>query len=165
MFMKFALALLATPSLLLNGTWHETYSNNYVQTTSQVDWKCVVVHVRVDDDGDMTLQKTASLHGGPINMTSPLVRTKLQGNTFATPTSFRSSVTYDVHPYDNRTVVITGEEVPAMYVWTRPPESDDEDDYDPVDVPRILAFAEKLGFHSSDRYYNEMVQTYDARSC
>lgn len=155
-------ALVVAKPISLNGTWLQLYSNGYVQSTSEIDWRCVRVQALVDGS-DLSIQKTASLHGGPISVTSPLIHARLlDDNKFAVPTSLRSSVTYDVHVYDNNTVVITAEQTPALYVWTRPFPADDDD---PIDVPRLAAFTQRIGFESNDPYYNRIVQTYNNTQC
>lgn len=162
------LALLHTAhaaTVTLHGKWNQLFSNLYVYRTSEVDWKCVRVFVDVNGS-TMSFYKRASLHGGPVDVTTPVLHTTLMNDKFAVPTSFRSSITFNVHPYNNHTVIVTGEEVPALYAWVRPDAVDrDNDDDQVLDVPRLLAFVKHIGFASRDPSDDVLVETYDRKAC
>lgn len=146
----------------LNGTWKQTYSNVYVQSTTEIDWKCIKVYVKThDSDSTMTFHKTASLHGGPMMVTTPTFEAHIVKDTF-----IYKQKTYDVHPYSNDTYVITGKDNPSMFVWTRDDGGKiNNDESAPVDVPRLTAFLNKLGHMDTVSKYRDIVQTYDDASC
>ena len=146
------------------GTWNQVYSNNYVQTTTEIDWKCIKVYTYLDKNTDLAIFKVAHLHGGPQVVVTPVVSADLRdnkitvkGNPRASNSPVKIDSTYDIHPYSNDTVVITGDNNPALYVWTR--EGSDEE---PVDIPRLLAFADKLGFQL---HKDQIVPTYNRTTC
>lgn len=145
----------------MNGTWNQLYSNQYVQLTTEIDWKCIKVYVSTNDtSNEMTFFKKASLHGGPQYVVTPKVHAKLYND----PTKYKvcsTNKTYDIHHYSNATVVITGKNDPSLYVWQRVSEDDDDDDDDPVvDVPRLVVFVKKLGMR--EQIY---VKTYNKTTC
>jgi hypothetical protein len=149
----------------LDGTWKQTYSNVYVQSTTEIDWHCIQVFVTMTDPAatQMTFYKKASLHGGPIMVTTPTYEAHLVNDTF----TLREK-NYDIHPYSNDTYVITGKDDPSMFVWTREDDSsDDNDEQAPIDVPRLTAFIKKLGIetHTPIGNYGKIVQTYDSNTC
>jgi hypothetical protein len=81
----------------------------------------------------------------------------VKGNPRSSNSPVKVDSVYDVHQLSNDTVVITGEDKPALFVWTR--EGSDER---PLDIPRLVAFADKLGFKIND---NQIVPTYDKTNC
>lgn len=144
---------------VMNGTWKQLYSNQYVQLTTEIDWKCITVYVSVNDDGsnEMTFYKKAKLHGGPQDVVTPKVHAHLYNNQTKYKVS-STNKTYDIHPYSNGTVVITGKNDPSFYVWQR--SQDDDDDDDVVDVPRLVVFVKKLGVREQT-----YIKTYDKTTC
>lgn len=142
----------------LNGTWKQLYSNQYVQLTTEIDWKCIQVYVSVNDDSrEMTFYKKAKLHGGPQDVVTPNVHARLYNNQTKYKVSSNNK-TYDIHPYSNDTVVITGVNDPSFYVWQLSDEDDDDDDV--VDVPRLVVFVNKLGLREQT-----YIKTYDKTTC
>lgn len=108
--------------------------------------------------------KVAHLHGGPQVVVTPTVTADLRndkitvkGNPRSPNTPVKVDSMYDVHTYSNDTMVITGDNNPALYVWTR--EGSDEE---PVDIPRLLAFVDNLGFQLNK---DQIVPTYDKTTC
>lgn len=159
-----AFLLAPAAALSLTGAYRQTHSNMYVQYTTEVDWKCVTVHVTADDDA-MTLDvyKKARLHGGPVTVITPVQRALLGNNKFTVTTPLSSKFTrqtYDVHTFVNDTLVITGEETPSLYVWQRANSS-----AEPVDIPRLLAFLRNISFDVPDATYREITPTYDVNTC
>lgn len=173
-FLGLLVAASALPAkTMMNGTWLQLFSNNYVQTTTEVDWKCITVHVDtfVHDENRFVLFKTAKLHGGPQMVITPVVQGTWEGTsddapsfTLTTATSLTSTQTgYDVHRYNNHTLVITGKTKPALYVWTR--GRGRGDDAEPVDIPRLMTYIQDLGVQTNDTHYNNMLQTYNDTDC
>lgn len=153
-------------SALKAGVYDQVYSNAYVQSTTEMDWKCIQVYVYVNTTRDdsttaVFVHKTAHLHGGPQIVTTPVIETKVANNSM-TITSKATKVTkaYDIHDYSNDTMVITGRDDPALYVWTRQGSRED-----PVDIPRLLVYVQDLGFHVKDPIYSKIVSTYDKETC
>lgn len=153
-------------SLNMTGLFHQTYSSTYVQSTSEIDWKCVKVHVTPTprDPAWIEIYKEAHLHGGPATVTTPVQLAQLNGSSFTittrgimSPTRVR---TYDVHAYTNDTYVITGKDDPALYVWTRANSTDE-----PVDIARLSAYVDELGFDVPDPMYRNITPTYNPKTC
>lgn len=151
----------------MTGVYRQTHSNMYVHYTTEIDWKCVQVHVTVDEDAaSLEIYKRARLHGGPITVTTPVQKAQVVGdNKFTvithnalTPVSYLRA--YDVHPYSNDTYVITGEDTPSLYVWQLADSSEE-----PVDIARLQAFLEKIGFYVPDPHYRNISVTYDLDTC
>lgn len=119
-----------------SGTWIQAYSNAYVQTTSEVDWRCVTVDVALDrDEGTLLLTKHASLHGGPTNVSSyPMEMdfpVQADDVVILTPVGAQgprlrgkslSSRHYQIRTETPELVILTGldDGAPAVYVWIRP---------------------------------------------
>ena len=147
----------------LTGTWHQVYSNKYVGSTTEMDWKCIKVHAHTQG-AQLSIYKVANLHGGPQTIITPLVKAHLDKNKIIMHENARSSaspvkqdVTYDVHTYSNDTVIITGEDNPALFVWTR--EGSQEE---PVNIPRLMAFVDTIGFQLNA---DQIVPTYNKATC
>lgn len=145
----------------LHGTFYQTYSNMYVQSTTEIDWKCIKVYVdSLENPPRIVFHKTASLHGGPLNVTTPTVEAKILDNAFSIPSSGLTKI-YDIHDYSTNTLVITGRDTPALYVWNRQGSHDDE----PVDIPRLLVYMHDIDFRVHDPFYSKIVLTYDDEQC
>lgn len=119
----FGLILLLAPTVTATlrpyeGRWDQVYSNYYIQSTSEIDWKCITVDLNLtDDDNKILMSKTASLHGGPI-----FIRTI--NTTIAEVTSnvwqmgkipFILRKTDDERSY----LVLTGLDNLSLFVWAR----------------------------------------------
>lgn len=150
----------------ITGIYRQTHSNMYVQYTTEIDWKCVQVHVKVDDNAtDLEIYKQARLHGGPVTVTTPVQKALLGSNKFTVvvehnsvpPVNVRS---YDIHPYSNDTYVITGEDTPSLYVWQLADSTEE-----PVDIARLQTFLKKIGFDIPDPHYRNITATYDPSTC
>ena len=155
-----AVAWAAAPTSL-SGTWKQVFSNRYVQSTSEMDWRCIKAYAMVTDK-HAYIHKLARLHGGPQIVVTPIFtahvddgKMTMQHSLIETPVK-KDSV-YDIHAFTNDTIVITGEDNPALFVWTR-----DGSEEDPVDIPRLLAFVDKIGFKLNEA---DIVQTYDKDTC
>ena len=149
----------------IEGAYHQTHSNMYVQYTTEIDWKCVKVHANVDNDTTLSLQKQARLHGGPVTVMTPIQTAVLGPNksnfTVETPHSSRfPRQTYDLHWYTNDTVVVTGEETPALFVWQRANTTEE-----PVDIARLETFLAEIPFDVPDPIYRKIASTYDRSTC
>ena len=147
----------------LTGTWDQVYSNKYVQSTTEMDWKCIKVHAYAQDK-QLNIYKVAHLHGGPQVVITPLVTAHLDNDKINIQKNARSSAspvkkddTFDVHKYSNDTIIITGDDNPALFVWTR--EGSQEE---PIDIPRLMAFAETIGFEVDQ---DQIVSTYNKTTC
>lgn len=144
--------------VMTSGTYNQLYTNSYVDATTEIDWKCTKVHVTItkppndNDARHIAFHKTANLHGGPQQVRTPTVSGSIEGNTLTLDTSV-----LDIHPYDNDTVVLTGTTNPSFYVWTRSANTSSE----PADIPRMMAFANKLGLSAPVK----LVQTYNHTVC
>ena len=158
-------------AIQINGTWNQRFSSMYVQSTTEGDWRCIKVNVTVDDQNRVSWYKTAHLHGGPLTVTTDTRYAQLHGDKVTVKTHvdalrlkdtkvmMKTTSVYDVHSYSNQTLVITGEDDPALYVWTK--EGYDEG----IDVPRLHAYLQELGFIVKDDEYNFIVETYDNSKC
>ena len=168
---------LALTTADLAGTWRQAYSNAYVQATAEIDWGCVEVDIEVPDEaaGQLVLRKRALLHGGPQNVTTPAFPARLADGhklvfpSAATvvvhtlrgaPVSIKADRVFDLHSYDNDTLVVTGANDPALLVWTKgaaaaqsPSKAD------------IEAYVQALGFRPEDPDYATVSPTYNATAC
>lgn len=166
MFLRSFIAFLLAPTaaVSLTGSYRQTHSNMYVQYTSEIDWKCVKVHATADDDNMvLDLYKEAKLHGGPVTVVTPVQRAILTKDKFTVATPMSSKFTrqsYDLHWYDNDTLVVTGEQTPALYVWQRANSS-----AEPADIARITAYLRNISFDVPDPTYREIKPTYDVKTC
>ncbi len=145
-------------ALDLAGSYRQTYSNLYVQYTTEIDWKCVTVHATVGDAAHrLEIYKKARLHGGPVTITTPVQQASMGPSNFTVAHPKR---TYDVHAFVNDTVVVTGVETPSLYVWQRSNSSEE-----PVDIPRLAAFLDSIHFDVPDTTYRKITATYDVHTC
>ena len=148
----------------LTGAYLQTYSNMYVQYTTEIDWKCIKVFVSEDKDARfIDIYKEARLHGGPVKVTTPIQRAVLGNANFTVEMPLSSRFprqSYGTHWFTNDTLVITGEEVPALYVWQRHNSTEE-----PADIPRLVEFLDKIPFDVPDKTYREIVSTYNSSSC
>ncbi len=156
--------------LLTTGTYNQLYTNAYVDSTTEIDWKCTQVHVTVHDDNHgvrVVYHKTAQLHGGPQTVKTPTFAGRLIGGTLTSNAS-----EWDLHSYNPETLVLTGTTNPSMYVWTRSTsssesesesesESDSGNSGEPADIPRLMVFVTKLGLRAPLR----LVPTYNDTAC
>jgi hypothetical protein len=157
-----AVAWAAASTTPLAGTWKQIFSNKYVQSTMEMDWRCIKAYAMVTDQY-VFIHKIARLHGGSQIVVTPITTAHIDDNkvTVAHPTiqtPVKKDTVYDIHEYSNDTIVITGEDNPALFVWTR----DGSHDEDPVDIPRLMAFVDKIGFKLNE---TDIVKTYDKDTC
>jgi hypothetical protein len=149
-------------STSLSGTWKQVFSNRYVQSTSEMDWRCIKAYAMVTDK-HVFVHKLARHHGGPQIVGTPSLTAQIDGGKMTRQhslieTPVKKDSVYDIHAFSNDTIVITGEDNPALFVWTR----DGSRDPDPVDIPRHMAFVDKIGFKVNE---TDIVQTYDENTC
>ena len=152
----------AATSTSLSGTWRQIYSNAYVQTTREVDWRCIKAYV-IENETGVYIHKIARLHGGPATVVTPVFAVRVKDNKMtvhhtSVETPVKRDTLYDIHEFSNDTVIITGEDNPALYVWTR----DGSRDEGGVDIPRLMAFVDKIGFKLNA---TDIVPTYDKNAC
>lgn len=154
----------------VNGTWRQVYTNTFVQGTTEIDWRCVVVDVTLVNGSRADIRKSARLHGGPviINVTthvefdeSTLAFRKDVGMFAPSLRSMPTHLTYNLHPFDNQTWVITGQEEPSVVVWTQDEGSGSE----PQDISRLSEYLEELDFDPPDDEYKKLILTYDTTLC
>lgn len=136
MFSKVLTGLLALVPLVmssltidhLRGPWVQTYSDYFVQMTTEIDWHCVRVNFTdpvtqsMYLEGSLVVTKDALLHSpldGP-RVTSPpkIVSVDAEGSTMTLWVN-EASVTYDVRMAEDDLVVVTGATDPSVYVWTK----------------------------------------------
>ena len=58
-----AVAAVAVDLRTISGPWMQAYSDYYVQSSSEIDWKCVGAEFVVHNETLLTLNKHARLHG------------------------------------------------------------------------------------------------------
>lgn len=109
---------------MLAGNWSQVVSNYYVQSTTEVDWKCVTVHVDVQDPASIAVAKTAFLHSPKYGRlyTTPTQIYSMTEDTLVTRVpgeSLRRSRSYLIRSASADLVVLTGIEDPAVYVWSK----------------------------------------------
>jgi hypothetical protein len=162
LLLQYLTSALALTTADLTGTWHQVYSNAYIQATTEIDWHCVRVDIAEGGDGEVVVVKQASLHGGPQNVTTPAFRARLVDGHRLAPavavSNLRGAAAFDLHPYPNDTLVVTGVAEPALFVWTRegkpaPPAGD------------VEVFAKDLGFLPVDPAYALVGTAYNATAC
>jgi hypothetical protein len=147
--------------LSLAGSYRQTHSNMYVQYTTEIDWKCVMVYATANDEDDPTtldLYKQARLHGGPVTITTPVQKVEVGPSNLTVAQPLKQ--TYGIHWLNNDTVVITGQETPSLYVWQRSNSSGE-----PVDIPRLTAYLTTIPFDVPDATYRQIRVTYDVENC
>ena len=47
----------------ISGPWTQAYSDYYVQTTAEIDWKCIDTNINIVNDTSLVIHKHARLHG------------------------------------------------------------------------------------------------------
>ena len=113
---SFLTCLIPTVSALLIGEWQQVYSDNFVQTTTEIDWYCVNVSVEVKPFSILTVTKNAFLHGGDTEYESlPDVMTLEDGLVTIGGRAFIDRYG-DSNP---NTTVLTGLDNLSLFVWTR----------------------------------------------
>ena len=137
------------------GDWQQSYSDAYVQTTSEVDWKCVEVHVEKANGNDTVLgvSKTAYLHRIPS--LTPFFRT--EKTTVNTTLRVKEDDTLEVsdgsflpHSLEVRIleddmVVLTGIELPTLYIWTK-------QSTDTANISRVLEDLERWNYVTPEKF-------------
>lgn len=99
-----------------HGTWVQPLSNYYVQTTSEIDWKCVKADF-YREHGNLYLVKTAYLHDPSTGSNVTTVPALVTFDT-ANSTMTLSSDVLDIRYASEHIVVVTGRTTPSVYVWT-----------------------------------------------
>lgn len=101
----------------LSGEWYQTFSSHLVQSTFEIDWKCVrvSVHPVEEESGKYEVSSTARLHGGPVVYHSPPTTYELVNDKLVS-----GPLSYDVHSLSNgSTLVLTNEFQPLVFVLER----------------------------------------------
>lgn len=97
------------------GTWWQVYSTAYIQYTTEIDWHCVRVDISSVDQSTFVLSKTVSLHGGDVQMTTPLklLSATTTGEWYIGGEGFISR-------YESQDLILlTGMNNFSLYVWSR----------------------------------------------
>lgn len=149
----------AAPPQNLTGDWFQVWSDHYVQSTTEIDWKCVVARMEESLEGGWELTKHARLHSvvGP-RVTTPTTRmvwkeaeaefeVRSKAATAATTTYRLRELTPDAW-------VLTGNEDPSLYVFTKDVDTFWKD----KEVP-LLAQLDAWGY--TDKYKTPL-RSYDA---
>jgi hypothetical protein len=123
-FLALASATLAAGGFVPHGTWLQPLSNYYVQTTSEVDWKCVEATF-YKDHGQLFMVKTAVLHdietGNNVSSVPVEVNFDADNNTMTLSIPGGSSSlddVYDIREASEHLIVVTGRDSPSVFVWT-----------------------------------------------
>ena len=119
-----AFILLALPVMgIHNGIWIQSMSNYYVQSTSEIDWKCVLVQITEPGDGTFLINKTALMHspvdGVPVETPAATFVLNTDASTLVQRTGLRRSSHFQVREDTPDTLILTGLDDPSAYVWTR----------------------------------------------
>jgi hypothetical protein len=145
----------ATTASVLAGNWTQVLSNYYVQTTTEIDWKCVRVHVVESIPGRLTLYKSAvqhsavdgvPVHAYPVNMT-------LEDQTYLVPYPRQflrrpgDPPSLHIRRADRDLAVLTGRNDISLYVWTRKSLSE----YYMTDHVQVLADLGLWGYVTFDK--------------
>lgn len=179
LLLQYLASALALTTADVAGTWRQVYSNPYVQATAEIDWACVEVDIAAPfpDPETLVLTKRAYLHGGPQTVTTPgfsatledghkLVFPKAAAIVVHTlrgaPASIKVDRVFDLHRYNNDTLVVTGENDPTLLVWARGQGADPANVPSPEDVE---AFVANLGFRPANPAYATVKSTYNATAC
>ncbi len=149
------------------GPWIQPLSNNYVQQTTEVDWKCVQVEMIPRDKDQWWMIKTANVHGlsaltiFPAQQLTYLPHKNVVHISYSTDRrTLRSLVTNVTYVYtvryfnDSTMVVLTGDPEPSVFVWVRPWAS--------VSLPDIVAKLHQWAYTGTDK---EPQSTIDPSLC
>jgi len=156
-------ACAAAPNVI-SGSWKQLYSNNYVQLTTEIDWRCIKAYAfQSENETEVYIHKLARLHGGMQIVITPILTAHVEDNQLTIqrptdPSPVKEDRVYDIHEYSNDTLVITGEDNPALFVWRR----DGSLEKNSIDIPRLMAFAADIGFKVRE---TDIVNTYDKNEC
>jgi len=114
-FLLLPLAAAASALPGLSGLWYQTFSSHFLQSSFEIDWKCVQVEVLPVEENSYQVFRTARLHGGPVIYRPPPATFEYVNSTLVSP-----PFVYDVHVISNKsTVVLTDEFQPFIYVFER----------------------------------------------
>jgi hypothetical protein len=123
----------------------------YVQTTSEVDWKCVTVSLTEPEPGVLTMVKSARLHSASDGVTvdSYPANYTIKDDHLVPypPESTRRNRSFLIREAGPDLVVLTGRDDPSVYVWT----SRDLYDYYAEDHLRIIGDLDLWGFATLDK--------------
>lgn len=136
--------------LPIEGSWYQIYSNFYVQSTSEIDYRCVTVRANQTKTGDIIIQKQALEHGNsrlPLNWSqfySVLWQTEdhtvLDDNLVLVPSSNNSALTVPiwVRHAESDYIIWTGKDNKTLFVWSH--------SIDNLSNPKILTKLAELDF-------------------
>jgi hypothetical protein len=147
----------AARELALAQDWFQAYSDYYIQSTQEIDWKCVTVQVnQTDDPGVFTFVKHGALHGGTRPVTS-LIYTAVLAGPVATISNPNAQAIYDIKELTEDLAVFTSSTDESLFVWTTNPDGipDEQKLY-------LLNQLESWGFSSG---YKEPMESYDFEAC
>jgi hypothetical protein len=99
-----------------DGTWVQPLSNYYVQTTSEVDWKCVRVNFTTEG-GITSMTKRAYLHDMTIGQQTTTVPVSVAFDTETMTMILGGQEVFDLRQYTEQLIVVTGRESPSLFVW------------------------------------------------
>jgi hypothetical protein len=109
----------------LKGSWIQIYSNYYVQTTSEIDWKCVTINLTPINESLVKINKTASLHGISSNIISKETKYSVTLNANDTVLTSGKQV-LSIRKWgsrdDNKTLdylILTHSNNISLFVWTQ----------------------------------------------
>jgi hypothetical protein len=141
-------------SPLPSGTFFQVVSNRFVQSTSEIDWACVTVHIVGDDWGQTWVTKSAFLQddgmSGVILHTVPSLAEAGDNQTVSlTHRDVLGFVTtvYDARSISDRLIVVTGREDPSLFVWVR----DVSEFYTSGEAEETLALTDAWGYTSLEK--------------
>jgi len=142
--------------------WLQLYSNEYVQSTSEINYACVSVHVSCENDGNMTVTKRAYQHH---NEQLPIEWTTLYTPKWREPSSQYFEDNLVLQPAKNtsflvvplylrqiltHSIIWTGLDNKTMYVWG-----------DNVNVSNDAEILTKLSLLDFQGHYKRPLSSYD----
>lgn len=138
----------ATPLKNLSGKWIQVLSNKYVQETTEINWSCVTAEFQPRPSTSNSFQefilvKRAFVYpANNVTVTCQhLIWDDFELRIFHPISQTQASKCYQIRELTNNILVMTGEDEPSLYVYTR-----NLQEYKKKDESRIVKYLKVLGY-------------------